>query len=293
MLQRKWSGYAILLVVTLIWGTTFTVTKSSLDYVPPLYFLAWRFSLAAAGLVLLNWRRLGTINRDELAGGLVVGSSTAVGYIAQTAGLVYSTAAKAGFITGLAVVLVPVLGAIFYRRRPPFSVYIAAFLAAIGLALLSLDFSADIIFNRGDLLLLICALAFAVNILNLGKYSPRCRVLMLTMVQVAFTAAACWVATLILEEPVSFTAQVWVSLVYLAIVATIFTIAGQTWGQRTVSPEGAALVFALEPVFAAAFAMAFLGERLPPAGLAGSLLIMIGIIGAELASRKGKQPGMV
>ena len=278
-------------MVTLIWGTTFSVTKSSLDSVPPLYFLAWRFSLAALGLVFLNLRHIPSITRDELIGGIISGASMAIGYIAQTVGMVYSTAAKAGFITGLAVVLVPLFGAVFFRRRPHFAVYIFAAVAAVGLALLSLDFSAGFfVFNQGDLSLFICAVAFAVNILNLAKYAPRCRVLMLTLVQVAFTGIACWAASLLLETPVKFTGQVWAGLLYLAFVGTILTTAGQTWGQRLVSPERAALVFTLEPVFAAVFAFILLGEKLPPLGLVGSVLIMAGIIGAELVGRKVNQP---
>lgn len=291
-MQNRFSGYTVLIFITLIWGTTFTVTKSSLEYVPPLYFLAWRFSLASLGLVLLNFRQIPTLTRVELSGGLVIGVTMAIGYIAQTVGMVYSTAAKAGFITGLAVVLVPLLGAVFFRRRPHFSVYIFAGVAAVGLALLSLDFSAGIALKFGDVLLLACAVAFAINILNIGKYASLCRVLMLTLVQVAFMAASCWIAALLLEDPVPFTGSVWGGLLYLAIVATIFSMAAQTWGQRMVSPERAALIFTLEPVFAATFAMLLLGERLPPVAMLGSVLIMTGIIGAELASKKGKQIAM-
>jgi drug/metabolite transporter (DMT)-like permease len=280
--------YSVLLIVTLIWGTTFSVTKSSLALVPPLYFLAWRFSLAALGLLILNIKRLTGITKDEYIGGLVSGISMAVGYIAQTVGMVYSTAAKAGFITGLAVVLVPLLGAALYRRRPHFSVYIFAGVAAGGLALLSLDFSAGLVLNLGDLFLFICAISFAVNILNLAKYAPRCRVLVLTLIQITFTAVSCWLASLLLEQPVPLAGSVWGGLLYLALAGTILTTAGQTWGQQRVSPERAALVFTLEPVFAAFFAFLLLKEMLPPLGLAGSGLIMIGIIGAEIASRKGK-----
>jgi len=212
-----------------------------------------------------------SISRDELVGGLILGGSMVAGYITQTIGMVYSTAAKAGFITGLAVVLVPILGAMFFRRRPHFGVYISAAVAAVGLGMLSLDFTGGISLNLGDLLLLSCAVAFAFNILNLGRYAPRCRVLMLAVIQVGFAAVCCWVATFFLEEPVPFTGPVWGGLLYLAIVATIFTTAGQAWGQRMVSPERAALIFTLEPVFAAVFAVLLLGESLPPEGILGSI----------------------
>ncbi|HOC05743.1 MAG: DMT family transporter [Bacillota bacterium] len=289
MQEKNWVGYGVLILVTVIWGSTFSVTKTALAAVPPLLFLAWRFSLAVLGLLLLNFRKLASLTKDELAGGIISGTSMSLGYIAQTVGMVFSTAAKAGFITGLAVVLVPLLGAVFFRRRPPVVVYIFAAVAAMGLALLSLDFSAGLLLNQGDLLLLICAVAFALNILFLGEYAPRCRVLMLTLVQVAITAIFCWIASSLLEQHVSFTSQVWAGLFYLAIAGTILTTVGQTWAQRSVSPERAALVFTLEPVFAAAFAFFLLGETLPPQGFWGSVLIMMGIIGAELASRRIKE----
>lgn len=291
-MQSKQLGYMALIFVTLIWGTTFSVTKSALAQVPPLYFLAWRFSIAALVLFIINNKQILKLTRAEIAGGAASGLSMAVGYIAQTVGMVYSTAAKAGFITGLAVVLVPLLGAVFLRRRLHFGLYIFAGVAAGGLALLSLDFSAAFALNRGDLYLFICALAFAVNILNLAKYAPRCRVLPLTLVQVVFTAGACWLAFALLEQPVFLTGSVWGGLIYLALAGTILTTTGQTWGQKLVSPERAALVFTLEPVFAALFAFIFLKETLPPQGLAGSVLIMAGIIGAERAARKGKSPAM-
>lgn len=291
-MDRQGQGFAALLAVTLIWGTTFAVTKSSLSQAPPLYFLAWRFSLAALGLLLLNLRRLPQLSRSELVGGLVSGVSMALGYITQTVGMVYSTAAKAGFITGLSVVLVPLLGAAFYRRRPPTSLYVFAGLSAGGLALLSLDFSAALAFNRGDVFLLICAVAFAINILNLAKYVPQCRILMLTLVQVAFTAVACWGVSFLLETPVAFSGQVWGGLVYLAIAGTIITTGGQAWGLQRVGPEKAALIFALEPVFAAAFSFLFLKESLPATGLVGGLMIVVGIIGAEFTSKEGKDTAL-
>ncbi|NLY31513.1 MAG: DMT family transporter, partial [Firmicutes bacterium] len=226
MQEKNWVGYGVLILVTVIWGSTFSVTKTALAAVPPLLFLAWRFSLAVLGLLLLNFRKLASLTKDELAGGIISGTSMSLGYIAQTVGMVFSTAAKAGFITGLAVVLVPLLGAVFFRRRPPVVVYIFAAVAAMGLALLSLDFSAGLLLNQGDLLLLICAVAFALNILFLGEYAPRCRVLMLTLVQVAITAIFCWIASSLLEQHVSFTSQVWAGLFYLAIAGTILTTVG-------------------------------------------------------------------
>jgi drug/metabolite transporter (DMT)-like permease len=292
MKRRHWQGHAVLIAVTLIWGTTFAVTKSSLDHVPPLYFLAWRFSIAAAVLAALNFRALPSVTWEELLGGLVMGMTLTVGYITQTVGMVYSSAAKAGFITGLAVVLVPLVGAIFFRRRPGFFVYIAAAVAAVGLALLTLDPSEGWSIGLGEIYLLTCAVAFAFNILCLGYFAPRCRVGVLTTLQIAVIAVVCWLATSILETPVPLSGQMWLSLLYLAVVATVITFSGQVWGQRLVSPERAALIYTLEPVFTAFFARLLLGETLPATGVLGSILIMAGIIGAELAPGKGKQREM-
>lgn len=283
MAANRWLGYTVLTCITLVWGTTFTVTKSAMAAVPPLYFLAWRFSFAAVGLLLLNLRSLSSITNSEWQGGLTVGLTMAVGFIAQTVGLVYSTASKGGFITGLAVVLVPLLGALFFRRRPSLWVWGAALVAAVGLGLLSLEFDGGLRLNQGDIWLLACAFSFAFYILFLGIYAPRCRVLVLSFIQVVFVAIVCWLAALALEQPVAIGGTVWLGLAYLALFATVLTTVGQAWGQRMISPERAALVFTLEPVFAAIFAMLLLGERLPPQGVAGSALIMVGIVTAELA----------
>ncbi|MTI94916.1 MAG: DMT family transporter [Firmicutes bacterium] len=293
MREKRWMGYAVLIFITLIWGTTFTVTKNSLlAEMPPLYFLAWRFSLATFGLLLLNLRNLPSMNSVELKGGLVTGGLMAMGFVGQTTGMVYTTATKAGFITGLAVVLVPLAGALLFRRRPSFWVFFAAGLAAVGMGLMSLDFEAGWAINRGDVYLLLSAIAFSFYILYVGLYANRVRVGLLALIKVVITAAVCWLATLLFETQVPMAPIIWWSLLYLAFFATVITTVGQTWGQRVVSPERAALIFALEPVFAAVFAMIFLAERLPPLGVAGSVLIMAGIFLAELAPRKVKAPAM-
>lgn len=288
MKRIRWTGYVVLILTTIVWGTTFTVTKSSMTTVPPLYFLAWRFSFASLALLLLNIRRLGSITRSEWKGGLTLGLTMTAGFVAQTVGLVYSTASKGGFITGLAVVLVPLLGALLFRRRLSPRILCAVLVAATGLALLSLDFDAGLRLNRGDIWLFACALSFALNILFLGIYAPRCRVTVLSFTQVTFVGINCWLATLILEQPVPISGSLWAGIIYLGLFATVFTTIGQAWGQRIINPERAALVFTLEPVFAALFAMVLLGERLSSQGLVGSGLILAGIVIAELASVRGK-----
>lgn len=286
--ESKLAGVLVLVLVTLVWGTTFTVTKSSLSSVGPLFFLAVRFSIAALGLLVFSFPSLRSgVSRDEWVGGFVLGLFLMLGFVFQTVGLVYTTAAKAGFITGLAVVLVPVVGALFFGRRPFWLVYLAAFIAAVGLGLLTLDFDGMGV-NIGDVWVFGCAVSYAFYILYLGIYAGKVRVLVLSFVQVCFTALCCWVLALVLEDFGAgfavLSPAVWFGLVYLALAATVFTTVAQTWGQRILSPERAALIFTLEPVFAAIVAYLALGERLPVMGVLGSVLIMIGILTAEVGS---------
>jgi drug/metabolite transporter (DMT)-like permease len=286
--ESKLAGVLVLVLVTLVWGTTFTVTKSSLASVGPLFFLALRFSMASLGLLVLNVGAFRSISRDEWVGGVVLGVFLMLGFVFQTVGLVQTTAAKAGFITGLAVVLVPVVGALFFGRRPFWVVYLAAFIAALGLGLLTLDFDSMGI-NMGDVWVFACAVSYAFYILYLGNYAGKVRILVLSLVQVYFTAICCWLLAILVEGVAvsSFTLLplgVWFGLVYLAISATIFTTVAQTWGQRILSPERAALIFTLEPVFAAIVAYLALGERLPAMGVLGSVLIMVGMLTAEVGS---------
>ena len=179
-----------LVLIALIWGSTFVLVKRALDDISTVLFLALRFSLAAVAL-WFTFRGRGShyprSRKTEWQGGLVVGMCLFAGYLFQTAGLKYTTPAKAGFITGFYIPLVPLVGAVIYRRAPVVSELIGVVLATVGMALMTVGKSVlDI--ARGDLLVLGCAFAYAFHILALGHFSKRLSYESLSLNQVATCA---------------------------------------------------------------------------------------------------------
>jgi drug/metabolite transporter (DMT)-like permease len=221
-----------------------------------------------------------------VAAGVVAGIALFAGYGFQTVGLQYTTASNAGFITGLAVVLTPLLAAVVLRERPRLGPALGAALAFAGLALLSLQ---HLEVRRGDALVLGCAVAFAAHILLLGRSAPRYSSYQLAVVQLTTVGvlALGWSAvTGDLVAPVG--AQVWVALAVTAVLASAAGFLIQTRAQREVSPTETAVILTMEPVFAGLFGFLLAGERLQARGWAGACCILAGMLVAEL----GRPPTM-
>ncbi|MBI3667594.1 MAG: DMT family transporter [Acidobacteria bacterium] len=284
VLRRRWLADLALVGITFIWGATFVVVKTALDSSSTLFFLALRFSLAAVVLALLFRRRLRTEHRQGSAvrAGLLAGGFLFLGYLFQTAGLRFTTPAKSALITGLAVVLVPILSAVLYRSRPGWSCWLGAGLAVAGLYLLTAP-AGLAEFARGELLTLIGAVAFSLHILLLGRYSPRVGVASLTLAQVV-VAAVLSLACFSWAEPffVRWTASFLAAVLITGLLATALAFSVQTWAQQFTPSTHAALIFALEPVFAWLTSYVMMGERLGGNGAVGAALMLLGIILSEM-----------
>jgi drug/metabolite transporter (DMT)-like permease len=281
----RWRADAALALVALVWGSTFIVVKSALTEISATYFLALRFSLAAVCMFALflpaflrsDWR---TVIRG-LSGGAFAGIFLWLGYMLQTYGLKYMTAAKSGFITGLYIVLVPLIGAAIYRRVPQISELAGIAVATAGLVLLTLP-NFDIHIGTGDLLTIGCAVAFAFHLLILGHYSQREKVEAVALGQIVAAALLSSLA-LIVEPPVAHWSQnVIFALALTSVFATALAFGLQTWGQKYTSATRTALIFALEPVFALVTAVALGGETITVPALGGAALILGGIVLVEL-----------
>lgn len=275
-----------LLGVTLVWGTTFPLMHESLLFVPPYRFLFWRFGLASLVLLALYGRRLLTVPRRLLLSAAGVGIILFVGYAAQIVALQYTTAARSGFLTGLAVVLVPFAALILLHQRPSAGALTGVALAAAGLFLLSWpgweDVSATVL--RGDAITLVCVVAYALQIVLVGSLAPRMEPLSLAIVQLSVVAVLCGLISLF--EPAQTSTPDWVlgGAVFLGLAATAFAFAVQSKAQRFTPSVHVALIFATEPVFAALFSWLFTGELLTGRSLAGCGLILTGMLVAELRS---------
>jgi drug/metabolite transporter (DMT)-like permease len=277
-----------MVAVTAVWGSTFVLVRDAVAQIPPFAFIAYRF-LAAALLLAALRPRLAAVGTPELAAGAAAGLALFAGYGFQTVGLQYTTASNAGFITGLSVVLTPLLGAVLLRQSPGRWPLTGAILAAVGLAFLSLQ---TLEVRRGDALVLGCAVAFAAHILLLGRYAPRLDTYRLAVVQLgtAGLLALVWAAVAgDLVAPAS--AEVWVALAITSVVASAGAFLIQTRAQRELSPTRTAVIITMEPVFAGLFAFLVAGERLGGRGWLGAGLILAGMLIAELGGRAPAAPG--
>jgi len=282
----RWQAELSLAFVALVWGSTFVVVKSALADISTLFFLALRFSLAALCMLAIFWpafrRSPGLAIRRGFAGGAIAGVLLWLGYVLQTFGLKYTTAGKSGFITGFYIALVPVLGAILYRRWPPAHELIGIALASAGIALLTVPRGGGLYLNIGDLLTLGCALAFAIHILVLGYYSQRELFQAVALGQIACAAVLSTIALLWEPPTVLWNTNVFFGLALTSVFATALAFALQTWGQKYTSASRTALIFSLEPVFALLTAVSVGRETFTIAALFGGALVLAGILMVEL-----------
>ncbi|MGE5601957.1 MAG: DMT family transporter [Nitrososphaerales archaeon] len=294
--RRQLLADGALLLVTLIWGATFVMVKDAVTGFPVFSFMAFRFTLAALALAPFSaWqghRSSRSAPASRQIGGLpilvpsiLVGTALFAGYAFQTFGLRLTTPAKAGFITGLSVAIVPVASALLLRQSPPRNAWIGVCLATLGLALLAL--TADLSIQPGDLLVLCCALAYAAHILLLGHFAPRYNPILLTFGQVTAVAVFSGLAALIFEQRAPVTGQVLFAAAFTGVLATAVAFLIQTVAQRFTTSTHTALIFAAEPVFAGLFSLLLIGEVLGPRQLLGCALILGGMLVAELKGKDG------
>ncbi len=293
--RRQLLADGALLLVTLIWGATFVMVKDAVTGFPVFSFMALRFTLAAIALVpFAAWqaRALRTTPqtrqispRPVLVPSVLIGAALFAGYAFQTFGLKLTTPAKAGFITGLSVAIVPVVSALLLRQSPPRNAWIGVGLATLGLGLLAL--TADLSIQPGDLLVLCCALAYAAHILLLGHFAPRYNPILLTFGQITAVAVLSTLAALIFDQRAPVTGQVLFAAAFTGILATAVAFLVQTVAQRFTTSTHTALIFAAEPVFAGLFSLLLTGEVLGPRQLLGCALILGGMVVAEFKGNNG------
>ncbi|WP_191991750.1 DMT family transporter [Bacillus aerolatus] len=289
----KWAAELSLLFVALIWGVTFVVVQQAIEFLPPLLFNGIRFSFAAFllfGLILFRKEAV-KLTAKTWKHGMILGVCLAIGYAFQTIGLLYTTVSKTGFITGLSVVLVPLLSLILLKKRPAPNAAIGSVTAAAGLYLLTAGGAGG--WNIGDFFVLICAFGFAFHIIFTDAYTQYSSALALTAVQITTVAVLCFIGGFLLEDwQTSLTAAnllnpaVWSGLLITAFLATALAFFIQTAAQKHTSPTRVVLILAMEPVFGALTAFFWINERLAAAGLTGCILIFFGMLLAEIPVHK-------
>ena len=278
-----WRADLLLILVCLVWGAPFIVVKRAVEDISVLFYLTLRFTIAAALLfAIFGFRKDRPPLRASLTGGICAGAVLFTGYVLQTLGLSQTTASKTGFITGLYIPLVPILGALIYRRAPQASEVLGVVLAFIGTALMSIQ--GDIFgIGRGDLLVACAAVVYALHIVVLGHFAKTGDVGWLAVLQIATGAVIGW-STFWWAEPVHvrWTPIVWMALAVTSVLCTAFAFTAQTWAQKYTTATRTAVIFSLEPVFAWLASYIAAGELLTLRGITGAALILAGILVAEL-----------
>jgi len=283
-----------LLGAAAIWGFAFTIVKNSFDYVPPTYMLAFRFAIATVALIITFRKRLKNINKTTIMNGAFIGVFLFVAYLLQTIGCVYTTAGKNAFLTTVYVILVPYFHWIFNRKKPDKYCLIAAFVAVIGVGLLTLrgDVSgANMLsaggfgINVGDLLTLGGGVFFTLQIVFIDKYTEVQDPILLTIVQIASAAILSWIFAPILDGgfPVTVFNKVAIAgLLYLGLASTMIAFLLQNVCQKYLRPSTASLIMSTEAVFGIMGSVIFLSEIVDGKMVFGCLLILGAIVIEEI-----------
>lgn len=284
MTQRNKANFA-LLGVAMVWGSSFVLSKDTLNHLQTFNFLALRFLLSGAICSILFYRNMLTLTKRTLLHGTIIGTVLFFAYALWAYGLNFTSASKSGFIIGFAVVIVPMLSAVILKKMPPTPSIAGAFVAVAGLAMLSLDGGTAL--HKGDLLTLAAAFMFALHIITIGQFTLTADSIALAVVQISVVGILSLPVTLIWESPViPIGTQVWLNLSLLIVLCTAVAYIVMNHMQKYTSPTHTALIFTTEPVFAAFFAFLLLGETLNLRGFIGSIFILSGMIISELNWKK-------
>ena len=282
--KQQFFAEFMLASVTLFWGATFPIVKDAINEMPVMAFLWVRFAMAAVLLALIAGRTgFASLDRRGWRLGILLGTLLFCSYLFQTFGLERTSSANAGFLTGLGVVWVPLMAGPILKKPAAFGSKIGVGLALTGLFLLTWHTPWSI--NFGDLLVVVCSLFVALHIIGLDAFTRGYDGRALTFVQIATMAVLGCIGSLAFE-PVSWP-QSWTgSLIFAFLITSVFATAYAFWAMTTfqnrTTPTRAALIYTLEPVFAAIFSVWLAGDRLTALGWFGGVLIVAGMIVAEV-----------
>jgi drug/metabolite transporter (DMT)-like permease len=286
-LRREELGPLVaLLAMTAAWGSTFFMIKDVVTRIPVPDMLTVRFAIAAVALAVVAGPRL-RMSMITLRRGLLLGLLYGTAQLLQTVGLAHTAASVSGFLTGLYVVLTPLLSSLILRTRIAPAVWAAAVLATAGLGVLSLQGFA---IGYGELLTVASAVVYALHIVALGRMSRPGTALQLSVVQMATIAVICGIGAVPGGIQLPTSALDWTIVIYLALIAGALTMLLQTWAQARVEASRAAVIMAMEPVWAAAFAVAFGGESISWRMIVGGGAILAAMYLVELAPRRTRSP---
>lgn len=288
---RGWLASVALVGVAALWGSTFVMVKDAVAVYPAWSFLGWRFLVATVAFVVLFPRSVRSLDWPTVRAGLVAGAFLTAGYVFQTLGLHITSPSKAAFITGMFVVITPVMQSVVLRRVPRWSAWLGVAAAVVGLWLISGGGSSGG-WNGGDTLVLLCAVAYAAHMIVLGSIGRGHDTLPLTLVQLAVVAVVCGGVGIATERaPLPSGSGLLTALAVTGVLASAVAFAVQTFAQKHLSPTRTALILICEPAFGGVFGWLLAHEVLGARGWAGAALILAGMAASELLGAVERRRG--
>ena len=286
MINKKFKIKAefILLGVVIIWGYTFPVIKNILNVIPPFTFLTYRFFLAFSIIYLIFRKRLKRIDLLTIKKGFLIGLFLFLGYFGQTVGTQFTTATKTAFITGISVVIVPIISYFWIREKIYRNSVIGVLLAMIGLWLMNTN-GTIYHFNLGDSLVFLGAIGFALYIVAVDIYTRKLDYIKLVFIQLITVSLLSFLMAIIYEKEAltfSYSSYVWWAVVLNGVFATALAFYLQNRFQKYSNPTKIAIIFSAEPVFGALFSYLILGETIGIFGFMGGIAIFSGMFVAQI-----------
>lgn len=277
----------LLLSVAIAWGVTFLMVQDAINTTPVYAFLFFRFAIASVLMFFIAYKFLNEINKKTIAYGVILGLFLFSAFATQTFGLAYTKSSIVAFITGLNVIVVPFLAYFIFKDFISKNVLIATVIAVIGLYLLTM--SGVLTIGKGELLTLICAFLFALQIIFTGKFSKEVNVFLLVLFQLITVAVLSLIFSLSLDDVtfnLSYDYAFFKAVLITAVFATVYAFLIQTYMQQFTTATKTAIIFAMEPVSASIFAYLSVGEVLTSIQLTGAILIVFATVIAELKFKK-------
>jgi len=269
-----------LLLVAVVWGSGFVVTKNALDHVTPYYLLFFRFIISTIILSVIFFNKIRKASIKDIKAGVIIGLFLFAGFAMQTVGLQYTEAGKQAFITATNVVMVPFIYWGISKKRPDKFDLAAAFLCLVGIGILSLN--SNLTIGYGDFLTFLCAIMFACHISSTGYFAKESDPYVISIVQLGTAGILSFIFAILFEgTKMNIQTQTLIPILYLSLFSTMFAFLVQTVAQKYTNSTHAAIILSLEAVFGSTFAIIFLKEPFTVRFLIGCMAILISVITSE------------
>lgn len=277
----------LLLTVAISWGVTFLMVQDAIQTVPVYAFIFWRFIIATIIMAIISYKYFNQLNKESVVYGIILGIFLFSGFATQTFGLTFTKSSIIAFLTGLNVIIVPFLAFVIFKQHVRIMVFIGSVLAVIGLYMLTM--SGTLTIGTGEILGIICAAFFALQIIFTDKYSKKVNVFMLVLFQFLTVSLLSLVFSLTLDNVtfnLDFNYIFLKAVLITAIIATVYAFLIQTYMQQFTTPTKTAVIFAMEPVSAGIYGYFAGNEILTSIQILGAILIIFAVLLAEIKFKK-------